>query len=61
MNEDRRTTKPKHWVWEKDMKMDPEWSGAKRSWYLQKLKNKDPAKYKQQMKVELQRRLKELE
>ena len=43
------------------MKMDPEWPANKRSWYSQKLKNKDLPKYKKLMKVELERRLKELE
>ena len=42
---DRRTTKQKRWQWEDGMKMDPEWPANKRSWYLQKLKNKDLPKY----------------
>ena len=57
---DRRPTKQKRWKWEDGMKMDPEWPANKRSWYLQKLKNKDLPKYKNLMKVGLERRPKEL-
>ena len=57
---DKRPTKTKRWQWEDGMKMDPEWQANKRSWYFQKLKNKDLPKYKKLMKVELERRLKEL-
>ena len=43
------------------MAFAPNWSTGKRNWYLQILKNKDPNRYKKQMKEEPERRLKDLE
>ena len=58
---DRRKPKPKRWTWEDGMTLDPKWSTAKRNWYFQMLKHKDPKKYKKQMKEELEKRMKDLE
>ena len=57
---DRKKPKNKRWKWEEGLAFDPKWPTGKRNWYLQMLKNKDPRRYKKQIREELKRRLKDL-
>ena len=48
-------------TWKDGMKLDPNWNGRQKNWYLGNLKKREPNRYKAEMKSFYENKLKDLE